>query len=110
MLTATTTTKRLLLHNNFKGGNQNKMMESTRDFVEKIIQSLNLSSPIEQSKQIDLIAETCLQSLSRTGDGHADRRSARHLSALPENLLKIDSKLVFSHRFWNEYQKLVLER
>jgi hypothetical protein len=58
------------------------------------MQSLNLHK-IETSKQIELVAETCLNQLQQTGDVKTDRVSARHISSLPENLLRFDSKLVF---------------
>lgn len=57
------------------------------------MQSLDLHK-IKKSKQIELVAETCLNKLQQTGDAKTDRVSARHISSLPENLLRFDSKLV----------------
>jgi hypothetical protein len=53
------TTKRLLSYS-FRG--KNTKSESTREFVERVMQSLNLHQ-IEPSKQMELVAETCLHEL-----------------------------------------------
>ena len=51
------TAKRLLSYN-LK--NQNTKFESTRDFVERVMRSLNLYYPIYETKELDLLAKSCL--------------------------------------------------